>query len=238
VSRDLRRDKSAVLWKPLNECNLVKAILVISCIPVFVAAIYAAIIYSHLGKTLKRFSFFLFLSAAMQLASGIAWWCGMNNMPLLHLYVAVGFVCIALFYREVFKDVLHPQVMLLVCAAFILFALYNIFPIEMVFRFNSKVLTAQSVLVIIFALSTFLLLLNEQSKEVLIPERKILNWINSGFFIYYSSSLLIFYFSDVMARVLPVYLNQNTWILHSFFSIIMYSCFIIALWKRPKSLIF
>jgi hypothetical protein len=82
-----------------------------------------------------------------------------------------------------------------------------------------------------------MLLLNEASQEVWIPERKTLNWINSGIFIYYSSSLLIFYFSDAMARVLPIYLNQNIWILHSLFSMIMYSCFIVALWKRPKNLI-
>lgn len=221
----------------LNERNIVKFGLVISCIPVFVAAVYAAMLYNRLGSVLKRFSFFLFLSAAIQLASGIAWWCGMNNMPLLHLYVTGGFVCIALFYREVFKSVLHPHIMLFIAAGFLLFALFNAFPVEMLFRFNSKALTVESVLIIIFALSTFMLLLNEQSEDILIPERKILNWINSGFFIYYSSSLLIFYFSDAMARMLPVYLNQNTWILHSFFSIIMYSCFIVALWKRPKSLV-
>ncbi|MEO5643392.1 MAG: hypothetical protein ABIQ40_14680 [Bacteroidia bacterium] len=158
-------------------------------------------------------------------------------MPLLHLYVAGGFICILLFYREIFRDVLHHNVLLVIGAIFLLFTLYNAFPLELLFRFNSKVLTAESVLIIIFSLSTFMLLLNAESNEVLITERKTLNWINSGFFIYYSSSLLIFYFSDVMARVFPVYLNQNTWILHSFFSIIMYSCFIIALWKRPKSLI-
>ncbi len=174
----------------------------------------------------------------MQLTSGIAWGCGINNMPLLHIYVAVGFVLIALFYREVFREILNPVIILIVCISFISFALYNCFPLQLLFRFNAKALTVESVLVIIFSLSTFILLLNKQSLEVIIPERKILNWINSGFFIYYSSSLLIFYFSDVMARMLPVYLNQNTWVLHSFFSMIMYSCFIIALWKRPKNLAF
>lgn len=221
----------------LSNLNFAKSVIVFSFFPVFAAAVYAAIIFRQLGKKLKLFSIFLFLSAAVQLVSGIMWWNKINNMPLLHLYVAGGFVCIVLFYREVFRGVLHPRIMLLVGGAFLLFALFNAFPVEMLFRFNSKALTVESVLVIIFALSTFMLLLNEQSEEIFIPERKILNWINSGFFIYYSSSLLIFYFSDAMARMLPVYLNQNTWILHSFFSIIMYSCFIIALWKRPKSLV-
>ena len=219
-----------------HDINIAKSIIVISFLPVFIAAISALVEFRTLGRKLKLFSAFLFLSAIIQLISGIMWWNRINNMPLLHLYVATGFICILLFYQEVFKEVLNPRIMLIVGGVFLLFALYNAFPTELIFRFNSRVLTVESVLVIIFALSTFMLLLNQAAQDVLIPEKTALNWINSGFFIYYSSSLLIFYFSDVMARVLPVYLNRNTWLLHSFFSIIMYSCFIVALWKRPKNL--
>lgn len=183
---------------------------------------------------LKIFAAFLFLSAVIQLASAIAWFCKTNNMPLLHFYVAAGFVGIALFYREVFSQVLDRRIMLVVTILFVLFTLTRLFPTERIFRFNAMALTVESVLVIIFSLATFLLFLNDLEKQLNMPSQKTIRWINAGFFIYYSSSLLIFYFSDMMAQYFPVYINQYTWIIHSFFSVVMYSCFIIALWKRPK----
>lgn len=186
---------------------------------------------------LRVFSAFLFLSALVQLIAAATWWYNINNMPLLHLYVAAGFFCIALFYRIVFRDFLDQRVLLVTAFAFVLFSIVNAVFFQSVFRHCSYTLTVESVLVIILSLSTFIIFLNDQVKEIVIPERKSLYWINAGLFIYYSSSLLIFYFSDIMARELPVYLNQYTWVLHSFFSTVMYTCFIIALWKRPKSLV-
>lgn len=101
-------------------------------------------------------------------------------------------------------------------------------------RHCSYMLTAESVLVIIFSLFTFILLLRDMSNEFG-GVRKTISWINIGLFVYYTSSLLIFYFSDIMARAFPVYINQYTWVLHSIFSMFMYTCFFIALWKHPKN---
>lgn len=214
-----------------------KSFIIISWLPVFISAIYALRIYKRLGKKLKLFSIFLFLSGIVQAFASIAWLNKINNLPLLHFYVAAAFVCIALFYREVFRDFLDQRILLFVALAFVLFTIINAVFFQSVFSFSSRTLTVQSVLIIIFSLSTFMLTLNEHAKDIPIAEQKSIKWINSGFFIYYSTSLLIFYFGDVFTRIFPVSLNQNTWILHSFFSIIMYTCFIIALWKRPKSLI-
>lgn len=222
----------------LVEHNLVRLVLILSCLPVFAAAVYAAFLFRKLEKTLKLFSIFLFLSAVMQLASGIAWQYRVNNLPLLHIYVAGGFVCIALFYREVFSNFLNRYILLVTAIAFVAFTVINAIFFQSVFNFSSRTLTVESALVIILTLSTFMVTLNESAQEVVSQDRKSLNWINSGFFIYFSSNLLIFYFGDMFTRMFSVYLNQNTWILHSFFSIIMYTCFIIALWKRPKSLTF
>jgi hypothetical protein len=62
-----------------------------------------------------------------------------------------------------------------------------------------------------------------------------LTWINSGLFIYYVSSLLIFYFGQVITDTFSKELNRYMWIFHAFFSLVMYSCFFVGLWKRPKS---
>lgn len=218
----------------LTEHNIVKLVLIISCIPIIVTAAYAAIIYKRFGKTLKLFSLFLFLSAIIQIASGLAWWFKINNMPLLHLYTATGFVFIALFYRQIFLETLDGRIILVVIGIFLFFAIYNAIPFQLLFRFNSNVLTVESILIIIFSLAAFILLLNEHAQNIRIPDSKSIRWINSGLLIFYSSNLLMFYFGDIMNRSFPVYLSQYTWILHNFFSVITYSCFFIGLWKHQK----
>lgn len=218
----------------LTGHSIVRLVLIVSCIPIIVTAIYAAIIYKRLGKTLKLFSFFLFLSAIIQIASGIAWWGRVNNMPLLHLYTAVGFVLIALFYRQVFIEALDGRIIPGVIGVFLVFAIYNAIPFQLLFRFNSNVLTVESSLIIIFSLAAFILLLNEYAQNIGIPGTKSIRWINSGLLIFYSSNLLMFHFGDIMNRSFPVYLSQYTWILHDFFSAITYICFFIGLWKHQK----
>lgn len=213
---------------------LAKIILVGSCLPVLVAAVYAALTFRSQGKAIKLFSVFLFLSAVMQVVSGLIWWFKINNQPLLHLYVAAGYVCLSLFYRELFRTFLNGNIMLILAAVFVLAAIGNAIYLQPLTRHCSHTLTAESVLVIIFSLFTFILLLRDISNEFG-GARKTISWINTGLFVYYASSLLIFYFSDIMARALPVYINQYTWVLHSVFSMFMYTCFIIALWKHPKN---
>lgn len=218
----------------MSDLLFAKSVVAFCCVYVSAAGIYGLYCYNSLGKLLRPFVYFLFVSAIIEFVSTIMWWYGINNMPLLHFYVAAGFVCIALFYREVFREVLNRKILLVLALLFVLFTIINAAFLQPLNRFSSYTLTAQSVFVIIFSLSTIQFLMNSIVKEVEIPGRKSILWINSGFFIYFASNLLIFYFGDVFTRLFPVYLNQRTWVLHSFFSMIMYTCFIIALWKRPK----
>lgn len=219
----------------LSEPVITRTILVVSCLPVFAAALYAACIYGRLDRVLKRFAAFLFLSAPVQLVTLVMWWYRVNNLPLLHGYVAAGCVLILFFYREIFRGFLDRRVLPIVALAFVAFALVNVVFFQPLFTFSSYTLTAESVLIVILSLSTFTIALDDYGHDSTVPARDSLRWINSGFFIYYSSNLLIFYFGDVFTRSFSVYLNQNTWILHSVFSMVMYTCFIIALWKRPRS---
>lgn len=218
----------------MSEKLLAKLIIVISWIPVFVAGVYALSAFKRQWGAIKQISIFLMFSAIVQLIAGVTWFLSINNMPLLHIYVAGGFVLIALFYREIFKTFLDKRVLLVLAIGFVLYCIVNAIFFQQINRHCSYTLTAESILVIIFSLFTFLVLLNTDSSEFG-AEKKSISWINTGLFVYYSSSLLIFYFSDLMARKLPVYINQYTWVLHSIFSMFMYTCFFIALWKHPKN---
>jgi hypothetical protein len=203
--------------------------------PVFVVAIYALVIYGKMTKELKAFSWFLFFSGFIQLISTILWFQRINNLPLLHLYVAGGFVCLAWFYSAVLRDFINHKIIWGIALLFSIFTIANSLFIQNIFTFNSNALTVESVLVITLSLFTYIVLLNDIVKEKRKELINSLNWINSGLFIYYTSSLLIFYFGDFFTKQFSVYYNQYTWMFHTFFSVVMYSCFFVGLWKRPKN---
>lgn len=212
--------------------NLPEIIIVAAHIPVLIAVGYAAVRYRELGPELKVFSWFLFLSGVIQFVSLYFWFHHWNNMPLLHVYVAGGFVCLAWFYKMVLGGWINAGIIWLAAALFLLFSVVNSLFIQPVLTFNSNALTVESVLIVILSLFTFLFLLNDSVKERGGQGIISLNWINSGLFIYYSSSLLFFYFGSTIMQQFSVNLSQYAWIYHSFFSVVMYTCFSIGIWRR------
>ncbi len=204
-------------------------------VPVFITAAYGVIIYRRLGRELKVFSWFLFLSGFIQLVSTIIWYNGKNNLPLLHLYVAVGFVCLAWFYSVVLKGFINQKIIWGAALLFTIFTVVNSLFIQNIYSFNSNALTVESVVIIILSLFTYMVLLNDIVREKRKHLIQSLNWINSGLFIYYTSNLLIFYFGEVITHTFSKDLNRYTWVFHTFFLLVMYSCFFVGLWKRPRN---
>lgn len=215
--------------------KMAKFIIIISHIPVFITTAYALFLYKQLGHELKVFSYFLFLSGAIQITSLLFWFFGENNLPLLHIYVAGGFLCLAWFYKTVLNDFINSKIIWGTTIAFLCFSILNSIFIQDIFTFNSHALTVESILIIILSLSTFILFLKDIVRETRVDSLQSLNWINSGLFIYYSSSLIIFYFGEIITHSFSKDLNRYTWVLHSFFSMMMYSFFFVGLWKRPKN---
>lgn len=206
-----------------------------SFVPTVVVATYAAIVYKKLPPQLKVFTWFILLSGVIEATSRILWFNGKNNMPLLHIYVAAGFLCLSYFYRFLLKDFVNPKIIWMVQIAFTAFTLINSLFIQNVFTFNSYALTVESVILVIFSLTTYLLMMNDVVKKNHAKIRKSVDWLNSGVFIYYASSLLIFHFGNLITILSPSALVNYTWVLHAIFSIVMYCCFFVGLWNRAKN---
>ena len=212
----------------------------VSVIPVFIAFFYAMWVYRKLPKELKAFSLFVFLSGIIQAASSFLWYKKINNLPLLHLYVAVGFISLALFYERVLDGFINKKIIRSAAGSFLIFTVANSLIIQPLTSFNSYALTVESILVVILALTTYMVMMEDIVKEKRQEIAKSLGWINSGLFIYYSSSLVIFHLQfffdqDRIFKFFSREFNLQAWMLHAFFSLIMYLCFVVGLWKSPKS---
>lgn len=204
-------------------------------LPIFLTVGYAWWVYRSLGKELRSLAHFLFLSGVVAATSLVLWFFSINNMPILHFYVLVGFVCLIIFYREVLNGFINRKVFTWLILGFSAFSAINTFFFQPLFVYNSYGLTVEAIIIIVLSLSTFLLMLNDIVKETHMPIISSLKWINSGLFTYYSSSLLIFYFGDLISQFTSTSLAKNAWILHGFFSAMMYCFCFVGLWKRPVS---
>lgn len=212
----------------------INLILEFASIPVIGCAIYAGFIYRKLTKELRIIALFILLSGAIELSSTALWYLKINNFPLLHLYVLAGFLILIIFFESILKGFISRKIFLVIGVSFTIYTIVNSVAFQTIYTFNSNALVVQAVLVIILSISTYILLLNDIVREQRVELIDSLNWINSGLFIYYTSSFLIFYFGDFLTKNFSPTINQYTWTLHTLFSTIMYICFFIGLWKRPR----
>jgi hypothetical protein len=203
-------------------------------VPELITGLYAALVYRKLTVQAKNISYFIFFSCIIEIISKILWYRGENNLPLLHLYVLVGFLLIIRFYRSVLVGFIHDYIFLFVTISFALFTVVNSLFFETIFNFNSTALSVQAVLLIIFSIFTFIVLMNDIVKDRGSQLHPFLNWINSGVFVYYLSSLMVFYFGKLLIADYSSLINQYLWGIHVVFLMVMYCCFFIGLWKSPK----
>jgi hypothetical protein len=157
-----------------------------------------------------------------------------RNIWLVHIYTPISLVLLAWFYKRILKDFINPTIINVVSLLFVLFSIINTIFFQQLKIYNSNAVMMESVLLIILSLSTYLFFLNDIVKGAHREQLRTLHWINSGIFIYNTSSLLLFYFADFLNRNLPVTFIRYTWAAHSLFSIVMYLCFFIGLWKDGR----
>lgn len=216
--------------------NIVNTIIIFSHLPILVVLLFCIYQYRKMEKALKVFSWFIFLSGIVQGLSLTLFFMGKNNMPVLHFYVLLGLPILILFYKTVLANYVSTKIMWGIIICFVPYTIVNSLLVENIYRFNSNALVVESITITTLSLFTFIFFLNDSIKETEIKDKLPLSWINTGLFIYYLSCLLIFYFGDRLLFHFSPSLSGMTWIFHSFFSIVMYTCFLLGLFKWSKTL--
>lgn len=183
-------------------------------------------------KELKVISIHLILIAILALYSASLWIFSKNNLPVLHVYTMIEFSTIMLFYQVVFKDTIDKIWFIVLIGAFLAFCLINAFYIQKWHIFNTYPRTLQSLLIISASL-LYYYKITKQTVYIQI-EKSPAFWINTGFFIYFSGSFLLFMLSNY---ILPLSLKFNmiVWQLHAFLSCILYCLIFTGLWQHRKA---
>ena len=190
--------------------------------------------YRTLSPAFKAIAWFVWFNALTQVIAQVFHYFSMNNLPVLHIYTPVGFAALALFYHVVLRGYIPRYLMALIAVLFAVLCIVVSARYQPLTKFNSIALTVQGVLLCIFSLATYALLLNQTVRQEKRTLLRALSWTNSGIFLYFASSLLLFHFGDLL-----ITLDQSdfriSWIFHSFVSTILYTSLLVGLWKHPRS---
>lgn len=207
---------------------------------IVLVTLYALLSYKKISQPLKSFCWFIFLSGAVEAISKILFYKAINNLPLLHIYVAIGCILLARFYERVLDGYINKNIIRSMTIVFLLFTIVNSIFIQPLTTFNSYALTLESIIIVILTLTTFIVMMDDVVKQRRREMSAGITWINSGLFIYFSSSLVIFqlqffFDADRTFKFFSREFNIQAWMLHAFFSMIMYFCFFMGLWRSIRA---
>jgi hypothetical protein len=214
--------------------SIAKAVIDYSVIPTLIVGIYAVMVYKKLPREIKYFSWFIFLSCVVQLIASILFYHKQNNLMVLHFYTPVGFLFLIGFYNQIFDGLIRQKMLIIIGVLFLIYSVINSVFVQDIYSFNTYALSIEAILVVIFSLTSFAFLMNDIVRQKRTDIIRSINWINAGLFIYYSSSILVFYFGNIINSFSKLPQSKYIWSIYALFSVIMYLCFFIGLWKSPK----
>jgi hypothetical protein len=141
---------------------------------------------------------------------------GINNLDVLHIYTILEGSFFLLFYRSLFKDALVKKLMLVVIAAYILFAVYHSFFLANMFEFNSVTRVAECIILTTCGMYFFYTLFADD--EYINLKRYPYFYINSGVLLYFMGNIFLFM---LYAFVIQTEKNGSisVWGLHSVLNI-------------------
>lgn len=196
----------------LNDLSALSAVLPL---------IAAAVNVRHLNSVLKPAAVLFLLAALFELILVLSIRAGFaNNMPLIHLYIAVSLTFFSLIYYRAFQAAALRRLVMVLGPAVVLMVLVNAAFIQGIWAYPSLSNTLQSIVLIMFSLLFFYQIFTRQ--EYVHIEKQPMFWINSGVLIYFSVNIFLFMlFNLVIAQQ-----QQELYAIHSvtnIFSNILYA---------------
>lgn len=196
-------------------------------------SIYALFIYRRLEKEYKLLAQVLFLSGFTEAVVNITVYAGYPSLPGQHLYVILNCLLVSRFYAHLFHGFIKPQIIYAIASVFCVLAILNTLFLQPLMTYDSNSLTLSGILFSTYSIFTYIILFQEIVNGKDPAAIRSLTWINSGFFIFYFYSILIFYFS----RYWNASVSISTVVFVNIFSavnITTYTCLFIGLWLRPR----
>jgi hypothetical protein len=188
--------------------------------------------FRKLPLALKLICIHLMFAAVVEGLSYLLWHYRINNLFLLHIYTVEECGLILWFYSRLFTGFINSRVFLYAFAVFFVFAAVNSIFFQSLSANNTYIRTLEAIMVIVCSIVFFYRMLTDAAIEQ--PARSPYFWINTGWLIYFSASLLLFTLSNYINSTHLKQMRLDIWTLHAFFAILLYTFITIGLWKQRR----
>ncbi len=175
--------------------------------------------YFSYSREFKIVAWYLILSGCSQTVSFILWKQSINNLPVLHVYTLLEFLILYRFYLKLLQSFIPGVFFYSTLIIFILFSFIDSFILENIFVFNTYTRSLEAFIFILFSVLWFVQLMTDDHKAGL--QTKALSFINGGFFIYFSGSIVLFSLSNYINN-LTHSLLMNIWTIHTILLVVLY----------------
>lgn len=170
------------------------------------------------------------IACVSQIVSTILWNKQMNNILVSHIYSILEFTLLIFYFTSYFTRNLRKWAVVLT-TLFTCIVIVRAFVFHNPFEMNWVPRTIESAVMI--AISLFMYGFIMKTSSGINIWNQPLFWINSAALLYFSSNLLLFYFSSYVAQ-LSYNLNITIWVMHVIFMTLYYLLISIGLWKTPR----
>ena len=189
--------------------------------------------YKRLPPNLRYLVALLGLEAATEIAGSLLHYYHQPNLFILPIFVAGEVWLLALVYDKALTWKAFSRLRPWLAGGFVAYCALDSLISPEVARFKPALLVLESLLILSLVALYFRKLLNELRVTNLSLEPMF--WVSIGLVINHLGSLQIYLFSNFTLSHYSTRLNVNIWDIHSLLLVVLYSCYLVALWIRPRN---
>ncbi len=215
----------------LSVITLQWALIRLSLLPIIVATLIGVVRFRRLTPGLRYLAILVGVVLVLEVISRLLALRHQPNLFLMPFYTAAEFGLLILVYERALAAPLFTRWAPWLMGAFIGYVVLDSWLLAELTRFRPSQQVVGSLLVLALVGLYYRKLLNELRVRHL--EREPMFWVSTGLFVYYLGYIQIGLFSNYLLSY-SSQLNSNIWAAHALLSMLLYSCYSLALWLHPQ----
>jgi hypothetical protein len=186
----------------------------------------------HLSFPLRIFVYYLLFGGCMNAIAIILGKNGINNMPIGQLFTIGECLFLCCFYFQLTSNPLAKQLLQWLAGLFTLLFFLNMRFFQDIFTYNSYSRTLEAFLMMIVSIGFLQQQLSIKETTLQAWFHSSYLWITIGLLIYFSGSLFLFFFSEVISQRMMFY--RFGWAMHAVLILLLYTTAAIAFFHVGK----
>ena len=206
-----------MFWKSFNS--------LIAPLCILIPIIAGLIKFRSLPFNLKLIWYYLLVTALINtIATIIGRVYHINNLPLVHLFTLAEGLMLISFYKHTLDPDNQNRLYVLLQVAFLAICILNALFFQSIYLYSSYTRYAESIICILFALNYFAKIATLDLKPLKLPNF----YLNTGIFLYFSGSFILFIFSNMITYKVSLSNFLIIWNIHACLVVFMYLLFSIG----------